>query len=124
MSEGSASYRMTLACGRLLMLDEINALTSRWNEALAASQTDEQTFQTISAPGATWAPSSAAPSFKTPPTFADYRSNTAAKAPATTMASGRGPYSAATTTTGRRDISTIISRPRADAPAPARATAG
>ncbi|WP_336979165.1 hypothetical protein [Brevundimonas nasdae] len=48
MSEGSASYRMTLACGRLLMLDEINALTSRWNEALAASQTDEQTFQTIS----------------------------------------------------------------------------
>lgn len=48
MSQGSASYRMTLACGRLLMLDEINALTSRWNEALAASQTDEQTFQTIS----------------------------------------------------------------------------
>ena len=39
MSQGSASYRMTLACGRLLMLDEINALTSRWNEALAASQT-------------------------------------------------------------------------------------
>ena len=48
MSQGSASYRMTLACGRLLMLDEINALTSRRNEALAASQTDEQTFQTIS----------------------------------------------------------------------------
>lgn len=47
MSEGNASYRMTLACGRLLMLDEINALTSRWNEALAASQTDEQTFQHI-----------------------------------------------------------------------------
>ncbi|KIC60633.1 hypothetical protein RM53_04155 [Brevundimonas nasdae] len=48
MSQGSASYRMTLACGRLLMLDEITAVTSRWNEALAASQTDEQTFQTIS----------------------------------------------------------------------------